>query len=363
MDRIYMEENDTEKNNGIKQADDSVGSGEKHDDTIASAETTDIVKLETRFPVKNNPVALMVLGGLALLIIMPIIGRYIYTLNNDISNNLTEQDTVDFVDPFKDLALEAKSAYVFDTQKGEVLYSYNENARMPLASLTKIMTALVASEMVPQSTVVSIKSEDIALEGDSGLLTNERWRLSDIIDFTLITSSNDGASAIATVVGSLGQVEYGAPVDVAKKSFVARMNEKAQELELLHTYFLNETGLDKNSSVSGAYGSARDVAYLMWHALASSKSLLEATTFSTTAITSLNEIQHIATNTNSSVDAIPGLIASKTGFTELAGGNLVVAFDAGIGRPIVISVLGSSIDGRFNDVEKLVKASLAAIAQ
>ena len=70
---------------------------------------------------------------------------------------------------------------------------------------------------------------------------------------------------------------------------------------------------------------------------------------------------HTATNTNEVVGSIPGLIASKTGFTDLAGGNLVVAFDAGINRPVIISVLGATKDGRFTDMEMLVNASLRAL--
>ena len=54
-------------------------------------------------------------------------------------------------------------------------------------------------------------------------------------------------------------------------------------------------------------------------------------------------------------------IASKTGFTDLAGGNLVIAFDAGLSHPIIISVLGSTQEGRFRDVEKLVTASLMSL--
>jgi len=356
-----MEENNQEQYTDPAGTTDDTMTDESNGEVTAT-ETTDIVKSESNLPMKINTGQLVALVGLVLLLVMPVFGKYIDTLDKKSTNEIAV-DEVALPNPFEGLGLEAKAVYVLDATRGEVLYAYNEQSRLPLASLTKIMTAVVATEMIPQSTVVSINAEDIALEGDSGLLTDERWRLSDIIDFTLITSSNDGASAIATVAGSFGQVEYDMPIETAKKSFVSRMNEKAQELELLHTYFLNETGLDQNPSISGAYGSARDIAHLMWYALGSDKPVLEATAYDRTAVTSLNDISHTATNTNASVNAIPGLIASKTGFTELAGGNLVVAFDAGLGRPIIISILGSSIDGRFSDVEKIAKATLRAIAQ
>ena len=68
--------------------------------------------------------------------------------------------------------------------------------------------------------------------------------------------------------------------------------------------------------------------------------------------------RHLTINTNPNSITIPGFIASKTGFTDLAGGNLVMAFDAGVGNPIVIVVLGSSHAGRFTDASALIHATL-----
>lgn len=73
---------------------------------------------------------------------------------------------------------------------------------------------------------------------------------------------------------------------------------------------------------------------------------------------SLNDVDHQVKNTNEAVERFPGLIASKTGFTSLAGGNLAVAFEAGPMYPIIIVVLGSTLEERFNDIEKLIWASL-----
>jgi D-alanyl-D-alanine carboxypeptidase len=65
-----------------------------------------------------------------------------------------------------------------------------------------------------------------------------------------------------------------------------------------------------------------------------------------------------ARNTNRETGKFPLLLASKTGYTDLAGGNLALAFDAGFNHPIVVVVLGSSYDGRFADAEKLVWSTL-----
>ncbi len=267
----------------------------------------------------------------------------------------------DASDPFENLELEATAVYVFDVVSGESLYTYNEDTKLPLASLTKMMTAIVATDLVPVSTIVTIDKSDISAEGDSGLLVGEKWRMSDIIDFTLTTSSNDGASAIAAVAGSLGQNAYGVSSEQAKNDFVNKMNLKTKEIGLSETYFLNESGLDLSENQSGSYGTAKEMALLMAYTLKNKSELMEATSRDRFLISSLNSVGHTATNTNQAVTNIPGLLASKTGFTDLAGGNLVVAFDAGMMRPIIVSVLGSSIDGRFKDVEKLVWASLKSL--
>lgn len=254
---------------------------------------------------------------------------------------------------FNSIRLEAKSAYVFDILKNEILYKKNESIRLPLASLTKIMTALTAVELFPKDSKITIKKEFLEEEGDTGLLLDESWKLKDLLDFSLAVSSNDGAKAIASVAGAfdLKTDDY----NLGRKDFVKKMNERAKELGLTQTYFINESGLDEDN-VSGGYGSAEDVSKLIQYILKTRPELLEATTYKTINIKSLNKT-HVAKNTNEYVGVIPGLLASKTGYTSLAGGNLIVAFDQSIGRPIIVIVLGSSEKGRFTDVQNLVKAS------
>ncbi|MCR4330758.1 MAG: hypothetical protein NUV49_02670 [Patescibacteria group bacterium] len=259
-------------------------------------------------------------------------------------------------DPFQNLFLQGKAFFVYDVNENAVLYAKNEETQFPLASLTKIMTALIAKELSPEGMLITIDSSAIETEGDSGLLIGERWRLKDIIDFTLVSSSNDGARALASLGSLVSQDEGTLP----EESFVRQMNDKARSVGLQQTYFLNESGLDVNSSTSGAYGSAKDMALLFAYVLDHYPELLEATTESALRISSLS-VAHVASNTNDIVGSIPGILASKTGFTELAGGNLVVAFEAGPTRTIVIAVLGSTVDGRFNDMEKLILTSLEAI--
>jgi len=103
--------------------------------------------------------------------------------------------------PYANLDLKAKSVFVWDIKTHHKLYGYNEQAKLPLASVTKMMMAVVASELLPSDTKITIAPVDILEEGDSGLRVGEKWALADLLKFTLVASSNDGASAIAGVVG------------------------------------------------------------------------------------------------------------------------------------------------------------------
>lgn len=268
--------------------------------------------------------------------------------------------------PYDGLTLEAKSVFVWDISTHRTLYSYNEHTPLPLASLTKMMMALVANDVLPKSETVIISPEDLTQEGDSGLFSGERWSFSDLLDFTLITSSNDAASAIASVAGAKIAVVRTASTSDAfenKRQFIRRMNEKAQAIGLVDTYFLNESGLDIDSVTGGAYGTARDVAMLFEYIFRHHPELFTATAYPQAELRSSDNIVHHVANTNSGVAAVSGLIGSKTGYTDLAGGNLAVIVDIGLKRPVVIVVLGSSRAGRFRDVDTLITASLNAITQ
>ena len=255
--------------------------------------------------------------------------------------------------PFAAPKIQAKAAFVYDVREKKVLYAQNEAASLPLASLTKLMTALVAAKRLSATTTVTIRRADLAQDGDNGLYLGERWQLSTLLDFTLIASSNDGAHAIAAV---------GNEKDSAT-DFVSAMNQEAARLGFASMSFSNPTGLDVDASTGGAYGSAQDMAGLFMYIEAHYPNLLEATSYDQMRFVSLDGFKHIAHNTDTIVNGIPGLIASKTGYTDLAGGNLVVEFDTGIEHPIVVAVLGSTQESRFSDVQQLVDAAIAYAGQ
>jgi D-alanyl-D-alanine carboxypeptidase (penicillin-binding protein 5/6) len=246
--------------------------------------------------------------------------------------------------------LRADAAYVWDVRAQRALFAQNESAPLPLASITKLMTTLLSYELIEQNEVSSVSRNAILQEGSSGLSIGERLDIKDLTELALISSSNDAAYELAASVGALlGDRE---PVS----QFVTGMNIRAQELGLETLEFKNMTGLDLSVTEPGAVGSARDISFLMEHIIDTYPDILIPTRSSVARVYNSDGVYHTVENTNPVVDQIPNLIGSKTGYTDLAGGNLTIAFDLGLNRPIIITVLGSTRDERFTDVLKLVAA-------
>jgi D-alanyl-D-alanine carboxypeptidase len=246
--------------------------------------------------------------------------------------------------------LRAEAAYVWDVRAQRALFAQNESTSLPLASITKLMTTLLSYELIEQNEVSSVSRNAILQEGSSGLSIGEQLDISDLTELSLISSSNDAAYELAASVGTLlGDRE---PVS----QFVTGMNIRAQELGLETLEFKNMTGLDLSVTEPGAVGSARDVSFLMEHIIETYPDILIPTQSSVARVYNADGGYHTVENTNPVVDRIPNLIGSKTGYTDLAGGNLTIAFDLGLNRPIIITVLGSTRDERFTDVLKLVAA-------
>lgn len=261
------------------------------------------------------------------------------------------------VNPFGKLQLSARAAIVYDVARKTVIYGHNDEMQFPLASLTKLMTALVALNTLPSYTSVPIVP--LRQYGDTNLHPGDRWRFSNLLSYTLMVSSNTGADSIAAAAGAV--MTGKGTADTASSSpaaFIDAMNQKAHELGLSQTYFINDSGLDTSTTVSGAYGSARDVALLLSYLLSHHPDVIQSTTRAQEDFTTPDGRTIVAHNTDTVVSKIPGLIGSKTGLTDLAGGNLAVAFDASFGEPMIVVVLGSTEEGRFTDTQALVQATI-----
>lgn len=254
------------------------------------------------------------------------------------------------INAFDGITIEAKSAIVWDVQNQRILFNKNGDEQLPLASVAKLMTALVAYELLDPDEKVAISLSSLKTEGDSGFVDGEEFSLRNLVDLTLISSSNDGATALGVNAGNIVQSAYD-----SETVFIKAMNVKAEELGLTKTYFKNTTGLDISPNLAGAYGSARDVSLLMEYILTHITDAVSRTNLGVTTIDNEDGEYHLAKNTNEIVTQINGLIASKTGYTPLAGGNLVIAFNAGLNRPVIVTVLGSTPEGRFGDTLNLVQ--------
>lgn len=259
--------------------------------------------------------------------------------------------------PYNALELTARAAYVFDLKAEKPLFVKNALEPLPIASIAKVMTAMTALSYVPETTYITIEPRAIQEEGDSGFTVGERWLLRDLLAFTLLESSNDGAVAVSSAIGGI-IAAHATDVEENRTLFIQRMNQRAQEMGLASMRFLNETGLDMSETEAGATASAADTARLMSAALEMFPQVFTETRWNELMLGTEGGEVHAAHSTNRGANDVPLLIASKTGYTDLAGGNLAIAFDAGWNYPIVIVVLGSTEDGRFTDVEKLVWSTL-----
>ncbi len=265
---------------------------------------------------------------------------------------------VDDVDLFKSLELQARAAYVYDAKEDKELFAKNPTAQLPLASITKIALVLVVAEVLPLDSTITI-SRTAVERGGGGLTWGEEWKVRDLIDYTLITSSNTGAEALAETASPLLAAKY--PKGSKSNATVWRMNSLAQEIGMEETYFINATGLDESTTQAGAQSSASDIAELFAYALRTNRDIFAGTARTNMPLGPINFPEREAHNTNNALFDIEGLIMGKTGTTDLAGGNLAIVFEAGSGHPIIVVVLGSTVEGRFLDIKKLADAARKAV--
>jgi serine-type D-Ala-D-Ala carboxypeptidase (penicillin-binding protein 5/6) len=245
-----------------------------------------------------------------------------------------------------DPELSAKAAIAIDLnsqqQKNNILYQKNPNQKMPIASLTKIMTAIIAMENLNLEEVIKISKNSVFTDGNNGgLIIEEELTLKNLLYIMLVESSNDAAMAVAS---DNGQIQYA--------SFIALMNEKAKELGLNNTYFADSSGLSEENQ-----STAMEVANLVKYAL-NMPLLSEMLKTPKTTISSLdNKFVHNLINTNKLLGKIPIILGGKTGFTEEAGGCMLT-FSNINNNYLITVVLGSK--NREDDTEKLINWAQAA---
>lgn len=281
-----------------------------------------------------------------------VLGFYAVSIKDEIEEGVViEQKIYEYqesIKPFLNLALNAESFAIYDMDKKDFVYKNNAEISMPLASLSKIMSAIVIMENVPADYVFKISKEALSESGDNKLLFDEKWGRDELLKFSLVESSNDALYQMAYDTGLIIDPASTDPI----ATFVATMNGKAKELNRPSLKFHNPSGLDVTPEMNGGYGNARDIARLFSYAIETYPDIFAPTRFAAPVFMS-EDAEHVAKNTNPFVSELPGLIASKTGFTNLSGGNLVVALNGQKGERLVVVVMGSTFDDRFTDVKMI----------
>lgn len=291
--------------------------------------------------------------GMALLLASGILAFFLFVARTpeNMSSAPITITTLTAPHAFLQVPLEAKAALVYDLASGETLYAKNAEAQLPLASLTKLLTVYTALTELSAHTPIIISADALHLEGPHAFSAGQTFTLADLARLTLVASLNDGAAAIARATAFR-----------ENRSQSEALANAAAALGLSQTYAVNGHGLDVSAAVSGGYGSARDLARLAGALVKQFPAVAAATTERSAHAVSEGGTSFSVKNTDPMVATIPRLLLSKTGYTDLAGGNLVLVFDAGIQHPIAVVVLGSSAKARFTDGTALVAATLAHFA-
>ncbi|MFZ5364826.1 MAG: D-alanyl-D-alanine carboxypeptidase family protein [Patescibacteria group bacterium] len=241
--------------------------------------------------------------------------------------------------------LTASNFIAKDVESGAILYSSGENEQTPLASLTKLMTALVFSDTNPEwQSQIELTQKDETDGAYPHVYRGEKVTIENLFNSMLISSDNNSAEALVRSTG------------LSSEKFVERMNMLAANNDLKQTHFVDPTGLSAEN-----VSSAADVARLLELAVLNDdiRKALSHKTYSFDILNS-NKIRKIYT-TNQLLDSFLNseksgyaIIGGKTGFLPEAGGCLAVMIEKD-GRRIISVVLGSSnYDTRFQDTKALV---------
>jgi serine-type D-Ala-D-Ala endopeptidase (penicillin-binding protein 7) len=244
----------------------------------------------------------------------------------------------------------ARSAIVVDPATGAILYEKNAEATVPIASITKLMTVLVFLEGKPNlERLADVTGDDLRGAGHTRLRNHERVALGDLLHMTLMCSDN-AATRVLVRESSL-----------APEDFLARMNQKALELGLTHTRYVEFTGLDERN-VSTASDVARLLRVAANHPTIQGITTTRSYEFKSTRPYGSRNIPrvHMVANTNRLLYGRYEVLGGKTGFIQESGYCLATWLRAE-GHEMIAVVLGAPTNAtRFADVMRLVQKTLAA---
>lgn len=265
--------------------------------------------------------------------------------------NLQSEDLEKYYATFKplrnweveDLEIKAEAAIsVAIDQEGKERFLFKKNSKkiLPIASLTKLMVALIVLENYDLSERVEISKEAaMAREILGVLMVGESFFVKDLLYSLLMESNNEAAQALSEVIG--------------QKKFVELMNKKAKEFGLSDTYFSNPTGLDPaDPRIPPSYSTAEDLIILSEQLLKEPLiwEILKTETFE--LYTTDSVYHHEIKNNNELLGKIPRILGGKTGHTLLANECLLTVLEGPRSNFLINIVLGSQ--DRFEEMKKII---------
>ena len=257
-------------------------------------------------------------------------------------SDLLEVNAIATKNPQKNApVVEAKAALIMDASSGEVLYKKNASTRLPMASLTKIMTALIILESHDLDEVVTIE-ENYSLRSSDELGVRiwlrqyEKLTVEDLLEALLLPSAGDAALALATYHSG------------SEEAFVEEMNERAKVLNLKNTHFVNPIGID----AEGHYSTAMDMAILTKNALRF-RDFRRIVQMKVAEIKSTDgRISHSFDNTDYLLNSYLDIRGIKTGTTDGAGECLINLAYNEEGHSVISVLLDSP--NRFQENKSLI---------
>lgn len=264
--------------------------------------------------------------------IEPIVSGAATSQNQEIRLAAAPEPVSEIIPPF----LSAKSALAIDLDSETLLYSKDLSVDLPIASLTKLMTALVVVKNANLNDIVTVDVRDINTVGiNLGLLPGEQLTVDSLLQAMLIPSSNDSALILARHLSQSPDL------------FAVLMNDEAKNLGLTGTYYSNPVGWD----TSGGYSNALDQVKVL-QAFLQNPRLAEIVRMKESSITSVDgQYTHRLVTTNKLLLENAEVTGVKTGFTTKALGNLIITSEHG-GRTIATIVLGS--ENREDDSRRIL---------
>lgn len=235
---------------------------------------------------------------------------------------------------FQEISSSANAALFVDAVSGEILFNKNKDKRLPIASTTKLMTALIVVTETKPDDIVTVPVVSIQpLDTTMGLATGDKLKVSELLHGLLIESGADAAFTLASHIGG------------SEHQFTAIMNERASKLGLTDTQFTNSIGHDDN----GHYSTAGDLVKLTRIVLSNPliAGIVAKPSYTATAV---NGKKYYLSNTNKLLDG-NRYLGVKTGTTYAAGQCLISLYHDGE-RKIIGVVLGSS--DRFYDTKNII---------